>query len=340
MCQSLPYGSLLTMIGRLHHIVLDCPEPAALARFYSELLGWPITWQQPDWVVVAADQRSSGLAFQPVADYRAPDWPDPAYPQQLHLDVMVDDPDEAEPLVLALGARRLRAPDPAAADPAAADPAAADPAAADSAAADSGSRVYADPAGHPFCLIPRPAWAPPVGALRSRPLMFRIAFLEPKIPPNTGNAIRLVAATGSELHLVGPLGFDLSDAKLRRAGLDYHDLASVVVHHDLDAAWAAWEASAAREAPVGSADASSAGPRVYAFTTRAATRFTEVRYQPGDVLLFGTEPTGLPAEVLADRRISAEVRIPMLAGRRSLNLSNAAAVAAYEAWRQHGFAGA
>jgi catechol 2,3-dioxygenase-like lactoylglutathione lyase family enzyme len=131
------------MIGRLHHIVLDCPDPAALARFYSELLGWPISWQQPDWVVVSADQRSSGLAFQPAADYLAPDWPDPAHPQQLHLDVMVDDPDEAEPLVLALGARRLSA-----------------------AGADSGSRVYADPAGHPFCLIPRPSWAPPVGAGR------------------------------------------------------------------------------------------------------------------------------------------------------------------------------
>ena len=164
--------------------------------------------------------------------------------------------------------------------------------------------------------------------------MFRIAFLEPRIPPNTGNAIRLVAATGSELHLIGPLGFDLSDAKLRRAGLDYHDLASVVVHRDLDAAWAAWASASA------ASGTSSAGTRVYAFTTRAATRFTEVRYLPGDVLLFGTEPTGLPAAVLADRRITAEVRIPMLAGRRSLNLSNAAAVAAYEAWRQHGFAGA
>lgn len=145
------------MIGRLHHIVLDCPEPAALARFYSELLGWPITWQQPDWVVVAADQRSSGLAFQPAGDYRAPDWPDPAHPQQLHLDVMVDDPDQAEPLVLALGARRLSAPGSAARDLAAPD----------AAAPDSGSRVYADPAGHPFCLIPRPSWAPPVGSSAS-----------------------------------------------------------------------------------------------------------------------------------------------------------------------------
>jgi tRNA (cytidine/uridine-2'-O-)-methyltransferase len=162
--------------------------------------------------------------------------------------------------------------------------------------------------------------------------MFRIAFLEPKIPPNTGNAIRLVAATGSELHLIGPLGFDLSDAKLRRAGLDYHDLASVIVHRDLEAAWAAWASPADA--------AGAAGARVYAFTTRAGARFTEVSYQPGDVLLFGTEPSGLPAAVLADPRVSGEVRIPMLPGRRSLNLSNAAAVAAYEAWRQHGFAGA
>ncbi len=161
--------------------------------------------------------------------------------------------------------------------------------------------------------------------------MFRIAFLEPKIPPNTGNAIRMVAATGSELHLIGPLGFDLSDAKLRRAGLDYHDLASVIVHPDLETAWAELTR------PVSPA----ASPaRIYAFTTRARTRFTDISYQPGDVLLFGTEPDGLPATVLADPRIHAEARIPMLAGRRSLNLSNAAAVAAYEAWRQHDFAGA
>jgi catechol 2,3-dioxygenase-like lactoylglutathione lyase family enzyme len=132
----------LPMIGRLHHLVLDCPEPDVLARFYSGLLGWPITWRQPDFVVVAASDRSSGLAFQLAADYRAPDWPDPARPQQLHVDVMVDDVDEAEPLVLALGARRLSA--------------------ADRGGPDSASRVYADPAGHPFCLIPRPSWAPPI----------------------------------------------------------------------------------------------------------------------------------------------------------------------------------
>lgn len=145
-------------------------------------------------------------------------------------------------------------------------------------------------------------------------------FHEPCIPPNTGNAIRLAAGTGCELHLVEPLGFDLSEPKLRRAGLDYHDLASVTVHPDLAAAWAALRPE-----------------RVFAFTTQASTRFTDVRYQPGDVLLFGTEPTGLPTEVLADPHITDLVRIPMLPGRRSMNLSNSAAVAVYEAWRQHGF---
>jgi tRNA (cytidine/uridine-2'-O-)-methyltransferase len=152
--------------------------------------------------------------------------------------------------------------------------------------------------------------------------MFRIAFVEPRIPPNTGNAIRMVAATGCELHLVGPLGFDLSDAKLRRAGLDYHDLASVTVHVDIAAAWSAMMPA-----------------RVFAFTARGARSYTDVAYQPGDILLFGPEPDGLSDAVLADPHVTEWVRIPMLAGRRSLNLSNAAAVAAYEAWRQHDFAG-
>jgi tRNA (cytidine/uridine-2'-O-)-methyltransferase len=159
-------------------------------------------------------------------------------------------------------------------------------------------------------------------------LMFRIAFVEPKIPPNTGNAIRMAAGTGCELHLVGPMAFELTEPNLRRAGLDYHDLATVVVHDDIEAAWTSWEL---REAP---------DPvRAFAFTAAATTRFTDVAYRPGDVLMFGSEPTGLRPEVLADTRITAHVRIPMLAGRRSMNLSNAAAVAAYEAWRQHGFAG-
>lgn len=150
--------------------------------------------------------------------------------------------------------------------------------------------------------------------------MFRLAFHAPCIPGNTGNAIRTAAATGCELHLIEPLGFDLSDAKLRRAGLDYHDLASVTVHPDLDAAFENWS-----------------GARVFAFTTRAERVYTEIEYQAGDVLLFGAEPSGLPQEVLADRRITGQLRIPMLTGRRSLNLSNAASIAAYEAWRQHGF---
>ncbi len=152
--------------------------------------------------------------------------------------------------------------------------------------------------------------------------MFKILFYSPRIAPNTGNAIRMVAATGCELHLVEPLGFDLSEPKLRRAGLDYHDLASVTVHGSLDEAWGA----------IGNA-------RVFAFTAHATKSFAEIRYAPGDVLLFGPEPTGLDDETLNDPRITERVRIPMLAGRRSLNLSNAAAVAAYEAWRQHGFAG-
>jgi catechol 2,3-dioxygenase-like lactoylglutathione lyase family enzyme len=121
------------MIGRLHHVVLDCREPAALAAFYSELLGQPITYRSDDWVVVAASDASSGLAFQLAPDHQPPTWPDPAVPQQYHLDVMVEDVAAAGPRVLALGATKL-----------------------------DGEDVYADPAGHPFCLIKRPHWAPPI----------------------------------------------------------------------------------------------------------------------------------------------------------------------------------
>lgn len=152
--------------------------------------------------------------------------------------------------------------------------------------------------------------------------MFHIVFVEPQIPPNTGNAIRMVAATGAHLHLVEPLGFTMTDAQLRRAGLDYHDLATVTVHPDLDALWRA----------LGDA-------RVFAFTARATASYADIGYRPGDALVFGTEPTGLAQHVLDDPHVTGLVRIPMLPGRRSLNLSNAAAVAAYEAWRQVGFAG-
>lgn len=153
--------------------------------------------------------------------------------------------------------------------------------------------------------------------------MLHVAFHEPRIPGNTGNAIRLAAGTGATLHLVEPLGFDLSEARLRRAGLDYHDLAHVVVHPSFGALLDALP------------DA-----RVLAFTTQATVWHTDVAYASGDVLLFGPEPTGLPPEVLAHPRVTARVRIPMLPGRRSMNLSNAAAVASYEAWRQLGFPGA
>jgi len=152
--------------------------------------------------------------------------------------------------------------------------------------------------------------------------VFRVAFLEPRIPPNTGNAIRLVAATGCELHLIGPMAFEFTDARLRRAGLDYHHLASVTLHDDMTAAWKALMPA-----------------RVFAFTGRATRNFADVEYAPGDVLLFGTETTGLPAEVLDDERVTERVRLPMLPGLRSLNLSNATAIAVYEAWRQNGFAG-
>jgi catechol 2,3-dioxygenase-like lactoylglutathione lyase family enzyme len=124
------------MIGRLHHVVIDCPDPAALAAFYCELLGLPVTYQSEGWVVVAKDDTTSGVAFQLAADHQPPHWPDPSRPQQLHLDVMVDDVDAARQQVLELGAQLL-SPE---------------------------ASVYADPAGHPFCVIPRPRWAPPISA--------------------------------------------------------------------------------------------------------------------------------------------------------------------------------
>jgi tRNA (cytidine/uridine-2'-O-)-methyltransferase len=153
--------------------------------------------------------------------------------------------------------------------------------------------------------------------------VFSIVFVEPRIPQNTGNAIRLVAATGAHLHLVEPLGFTMTDAKLRRAGLDYHDLAKVTVHPSLDATWTAVLPA-----------------RVFAFTASATTSYAAIDYVAGDVLLFGPEPTGLSTDVLTGPHVTDRLRIPMLAGRRSLNLANAAAIAAYEAWRQLGFAGA
>jgi tRNA (cytidine/uridine-2'-O-)-methyltransferase len=153
--------------------------------------------------------------------------------------------------------------------------------------------------------------------------VFRILFHAPEIPGNTGNAIRLAAITGAQLHLVEPLGFDFSDAKLRRAGLDYHDLAVVTVHRDIDAAWEVL-----------------APERVFAFTSDGEASYTDISYRPGDVLMFGCESEGLPEELKNDPHVTSRVRLPMLPALRSLNLANAASIAVYEAWRQNGFAGA
>lgn len=150
----------------------------------------------------------------------------------------------------------------------------------------------------------------------------RVLYAEPEIPGNTGSTIRLSALTGCELHLARPLGFDLDGAKLKRAGLDYHDMARVSVHESVDAALAALP-----------------GARVWAFTAAGTLRYSDVSYRPGDVLLFGRESTGLDPRVLADPRITATVALPMLPGRRSLNLASATAVVVYEAWRQLGFPG-
>lgn len=153
--------------------------------------------------------------------------------------------------------------------------------------------------------------------------MFEIVLVEPEIPPNTGNVIRLAANTGCRLHLVQPLGFDLTDKQLRRAGLDYHEYAELIVHADWPALLRALH-----------------GRRRFAFTTKASRPYVEIAFQPGDVLVFGPETRGLSAEQLADFPADSRLRLPMRPGQRSLNLSNAVAVTVFEAWRQQSFAGA
>lgn len=153
--------------------------------------------------------------------------------------------------------------------------------------------------------------------------MLHIVLYQPEIPPNTGNVIRLCANTGTQLHLVGPLGFSMDDARLRRAGLDYREWARVRLHRSLDEALA--------QPGMGHA---------YAFTTRARRAHTCPEYRTGDVLVFGPETRGLPDDVLERFPPQRRVRIPMVPASRSLNLSNAVAVAVYEAWRQLGFRGA
>jgi tRNA (cytidine/uridine-2'-O-)-methyltransferase len=155
--------------------------------------------------------------------------------------------------------------------------------------------------------------------------MFRIVLVHPEIPPNTGNVIRLAANTGCELHLIEPLGFAMEDRLLRRAGLDYHEFAAVQRH----AGWSQWQAAAAPDRS-----------RCFVFTTRAESLHHQQRWRRGDWLIFGSESAGLPASVRAEFDTDRQLRLPMRAGQRSLNLSNAVAVAVFEAWRQNGFEGA
>jgi tRNA (cytidine/uridine-2'-O-)-methyltransferase len=154
--------------------------------------------------------------------------------------------------------------------------------------------------------------------------MFNVVLVEPEIPPNTGNVIRLCANSGARLHLIEPLGFDLSDKQLRRAGLDYHEYAELQVH-------ASFAALVAREQP--------SAERMFCFTTRASRRFTEVEFRPGDWLVFGAETRGLAPALRDAFEPDRQLRLPMRTGNRSLNLSNAVAVVVYEAWRQNDFRG-
>lgn len=153
--------------------------------------------------------------------------------------------------------------------------------------------------------------------------MIQVILFQPEIPPNTGNVIRLCANTGAGLHLVEPLGFALDDAKLRRAGLDYHEWASLRVHASLEACLEAL-----------------GQPRVFAFSARATRRFDRVDYRDDDAFLFGPETRGLPRELIDALPEAQRLTLPMRAGQRSLNLSNAVAVSVFEAWRQLGYAGA
>ena len=157
--------------------------------------------------------------------------------------------------------------------------------------------------------------------------MFHVILHRPEIPPNTGNVIRLCANTGAQLHLVRPLGFDLDDKQLRRAGLDYHEYAAMQVHDDLDAALAAIVVANGTPA------------RLFALSTRGRERFDAPAYRPGDAFLFGSETAGLPQGVLDAVPDAQRLRLPMRPGNRSLNLSNTVAVVVFEAWRQAGFSG-
>ncbi len=152
--------------------------------------------------------------------------------------------------------------------------------------------------------------------------MFSIVIYHPEIPPNTGNAMRLAAVTGCQLHLIEPLGFDMDDAKLKRAGMDYRDKATVTVHPDVES----WRESARPQ-------------RVFALTVSGESRYTDVEFAPGDTMLFGPESVGLPDDIQHQSWVTERVRIPMVPDVRSINLSNSIAIVVYEAWRQADFKG-
>lgn len=153
--------------------------------------------------------------------------------------------------------------------------------------------------------------------------MFDIVFYRPEIPPNTGNVMRLAAVTGCRLHLIEPLGFEMDDARLRRAGLDYRDKATVEVHPDLES----WHDS-------------SSPPRVFALAVDGDALYSDVSFAEGDAFLFGPESAGLPDEVKSRSWVTERLKLPMIPGVRSINLANSAAIVVYEAWRQLGFRGA
>ena len=153
--------------------------------------------------------------------------------------------------------------------------------------------------------------------------MFHVVLVEPEIPPNTGNIIRLCANSGAQLHLIEPLGFPLDDAKMRRAGLDYHEYATMQVHKD-------WAAFLAQQQPNPA--------RMFALTTHGSNVFAQCQFQPGDIFVFGAETRGLAPELRNSFPTHQRIRLPMREGNRSLNLSNTVAIVVYEAWRQNGFA--
>lgn len=169
--------------------------------------------------------------------------------------------------------------------------------------------------------------------------MINVALYEPEIPPNTGNIIRLCANTGAQLHLVEPLGFAIEDKRMRRAGLDYHEWVNMKIHPNYSRLIESLSEPGAPSIPATapSEEMHSGLGKIYAITTKGSTNYTDVDYAENDLVVFGPETRGLPEDILDQLPATQQIRIPMQAGNRSLNLSNAVAIIVYEAWRQHSF---